>query len=188
MENFGLNPRVRGKYPILENDIVKYKFYDEEIRDSIYVPVASFITAYARKDIIESSEKIREYSLKKYGKDLYIYSDTDSIHCLLNEDDIEELKNTMDIDDYILGAWKLESKFKRGKFLRQKCYIEENEENKLQTTIAGLPKKLGKYITFNNFVEGFSILADDDEYEHKLRFKHVKGGVLLVDTDFTIKR
>lgn len=93
----------------------------------------------------------------------------------------------MDIDDYILGYWKLESKFKRGKFLRQKCYIEENEENEIQTTIAGLPKKLGKYITFNNFVEGFSILADDDEYEHKLRFKHVKGGVLLVDTDFTIK-
>lgn len=184
---FGLNPRVRGKYPILEDDIVKYKFYDEEIRDSIYVPVASFITAYARKDIIESSEKIREYSLKKYGKDFYIYSDTDSIHCLLNEDDIEELKSTMDIDDYILGYWKLESKFKRGKFLRQKCYIEENEENEIQTTIAGLPKKLGKYITFNNFVEGFSILADDDEYEHKLRFKHVKGGVLLVDTDFTIK-
>ena len=185
---FGLNPRVRGKYPILENDVVKYKFYDEEIRDSIYVPVASFITAYARKDIIESSEKIREYSLKKYEKDLYIYSDTDSIHCLLNEDDIEELKSTMDIDDYILGYWKLESKFKRGKFLRQKCYIEENEENEIQTTIAGLPKKLGKYITFNNFVEGFSILADDDdEYEHKLRFKHVKGGVLLVDTDFTIK-
>ena len=184
---FGLNPRVRGKYPILEDDVVKYKFYDEEIRDSIYVPVASFITAYARKDIIESSEKIREYSLKKYEKDFYIYSDTDSIHCLLNEDDIEELKNTMDIDDYILGYWKLESKFKRGKFLRQKCYIEENEENEIQTTIAGLPKKLGKYITFNNFVEGFSILADDDEYEHKLRFKHVKGGVLLVDTDFTIK-
>ena len=32
----------------------------------------------------------------------------------------------------------------------------------------------GKYINFNNFVEGFQILADDDEFEHKLRFKHVK--------------
>ena len=31
------------------------------------------------------------------------------------------------------------------------------------------------------------ILADDESREHKLRFKHVKGGVLLVDTDFTIK-
>lgn len=172
---FGLNPRVRGKFPTLdETNVIKYRFYDEEIRDSIYVPVASFITAYARKDIIESSEKIREYSTKKYGKDLYIYSDTDSIHCLLNETDVEELKSTMDIDDYLLGFWKLESKFRRGKFLRQKCYIEENELCEIQTTVAGLPKKLGKYINFNNFVEGFQILADDDEFEHKLRFKHVK--------------
>ena len=49
-----------------------------------------FITAYARKKTIETSQKIKEYSIKKYGKDLYIYSDTDSIHTLLN---IEELKN-----------------------------------------------------------------------------------------------
>ena len=90
------------------------------------------------------------------------------------------------IDDYKLGYWKLESTFKRGKYIRQKCYIEEDEEDKINTTIAGLPKKLGKYITFDNFKEGFEILADDEK-EHKLRFKHVKGGVLLVDTDFTIK-
>jgi hypothetical protein len=39
----------------------------------------------------------------------------------------EELKSFVDIDDYILGYWKLESKFERGKFLRQKAYVEENE-------------------------------------------------------------
>lgn len=197
MENFGLNPKVRGKFPYLDDEgIVKYKYYDEEIRDSIYVPVASFITSYARYDIIKSSEAIREYSLKKYGKDYYIYSDTDSIHCLLeaekDENDNYILKNDkelykmLDIDDYKLGAWKIESTFKRGKYLRQKCYIEEDDE-KINTTIAGLPKKLGKYVNFDNFNEGFSILATEDK-DHKLRFKHVKGGVLLVDTDFTIKK
>lgn len=40
------------------------------------------------------------------------------------------------------GYWKLESTFKRGKYIRQKCYIEEDEEQKINTTIAGLPKKL----------------------------------------------
>ena len=30
-------------------------------------------------------------------------------------------------------------------------------------------------------------MANEKDKEHKLRFKHVKGGVLLVDTDFTIK-
>ena len=46
---FGLNPDVRSKYPYLNEDgIVKYALYDAEIRDSIYIPVASFITSYAR--------------------------------------------------------------------------------------------------------------------------------------------
>lgn len=37
-----------------------------------------------------------DYSIKKYGKNLYIYSDTDSIHCLLSK---EELKQFCEIDD-----------------------------------------------------------------------------------------
>ena len=49
---FGLNPDVRSKYPYLNEDgIVKYALYDAEIRDSIYIPVASFITSYARYKI-----------------------------------------------------------------------------------------------------------------------------------------
>lgn len=182
---FGLNPKVRGKYPYLnDEDVVKYKFYDEEIRDSIYIPLASFITSYARNKTIRTSQAIKDYTLNKYGKDYYIYSDTDSIHLLEMED--EELKQFVDIDDYRLGAWKIESRFTRGKFLRQKCYIEEFDE-KLNVTVAGLPKKLGKYVTFENFKKGFTIKADENVSDHKLTFKHVKGGVLLVNTDFSIK-
>lgn len=183
---FGLNPNVQGKYPYLdENDSVRYKITPREIRDSIYCPVASFITAYSRYDIITSSQKIRDYSIEKYGRDFYIYSDTDSIHCLKLSD--EELKSIINIDDYILGYYKVESTAKRGLYIRQKCYIEEGYDGKLNTTIAGLPKKLGKYINFNNFKKGFSITKEETEKEHKLAFKHVKGGVVLVDTDFSIK-
>ena len=64
--------------------------------------------------------------------------------------------------------------------------IEENDE-KVNVTIAGLPKKLGKYINFDNFKNGLTITKEDEDKEHKLTFKHVPGGVLLVDTDFTIK-
>ena len=71
---FGLNPNVRGKYPYLDNDVVRYALYDKEIRKPIYLPVASFVTSYARYDIIKSSEAIREYSMKKYGYDCYVYS------------------------------------------------------------------------------------------------------------------
>ena len=182
---FGLNPRVQGKYPYLDEEgIVKYKLYPQEIRDSIYLPVATFVTSYARRKTILTSQAIKDYTLVTYNKDYYIYSDTDSIHLLyLNED---ELKQFVDIDDYRLGAWKIESRFTRGKYIRQKCYVEEYDD-KLNVTVAGLPKKLGKYINFDNFERGLELLESDSEIEHKLTFKHVKGGVLLVDTDFTIK-
>lgn len=182
---FAKNPITRSKYPYLEDDIVKYKCNETEISKSLYIPTGTFITSYARRKTIETSQKIRDYTLEKYGIDYYIYSDTDSIHML--ELDSEELNKFIDIDDYILGYWKLESKFKKGKFIRQKCYIEESYDNEINVTVAGLPKKLGKYINFDNFKEGFNILTNDIEKEHKLKYKHVKGGVLLVDTDFTIK-
>ena len=187
---FGLNPNVRGKYPYLTEDgVVKYMMYPKETRDSIYIPVASFITSYARRKTITTSQSIKEYTLNKYGKDYYIYSDTDSIH-LLNIDE-NELNGFVDVDDYRLGAWKLESKFKRGKYLRQKCYIELGYDDKLNVTIAGLPKKLAPLINFDNFKIGFTTenmnKKDIEKVGKKLTFKHVKGGVLLVDTDFTIK-
>ena len=111
--------------------------------------------------------------------------DTDSIHLLKMSE--EELKQFVDIDEYRLGAWKIESTFKRGKYIRQKCYIEESEEEGLNVTVAGLPKKLGRFINFENFENGLTLLASDNDIDHKLTFKHVNGGVLLVDTDFTIK-
>ena len=121
--------------------------------------------------------------MNKYGFDLYVYSDTDSIHCLFEND--EELKNIIEIDDYKLGAWKLESTFKKGKYLRQKCYIEESFDDIMNVTVAGLPKKLGKLVNFENFKIGFT--TEDLIGDKKLTYKHVKGGVMLVETDFTIK-
>lgn len=63
-----------------------------------------FTTAYAREKTIRTSQAIKDYSLKKYGIDLYCYSDTDSVHCLLP---IEELKQFCEIDDVKLGAWRI---------------------------------------------------------------------------------
>lgn len=181
----GLNPNVRSKYPYLNEDgIVKYGLYDPEIRKPIYLPCATFITSLARKKTIETSQKIKDYSIKKYGKDLYVYSDTDSIHCLFPDD--TELKDIIEIDDYKLGAWKEESKYIRGKYIRQKCYIELGLDNKLNVTIAGLPKDLGSLINFDNFNIGFTT-ENLNTTTKKLTYKHVKGGVLLVDTEFTIK-
>ena len=195
---FGLNPNVQGKYPTLTDEgIIKYKMYDPEIRDSIYIPVATFITSYARRKTITTSQSIREYSLKKYGEDKYVYSDTDSIHCTFNSfidekgdvrlyDENKDLYDLIDIDDYKLGAWKVESRYQKGKYIRQKCYIEQDFDEKMNVTVAGLPKKLGKLINFDNFNIGFTT-ENLDKNLKKLTYKHVKGGVMLVDTEFSIK-
>lgn len=182
---FGLNPLSRTKRPFLLDGVLKFALNDMEERKPVYVAMAAFITAYARRDIIESSELIREYSLKHYGFDAYVYSDTDSIHCLMKLPDLRAMRKELDIDDYKLGAWKIESSFCRAKFLRQKCYIEEGEDG-LNVTVAGLPKRLGKYVNFENFEIGFTTEGMQID-EHKLSYKQVKGGVLLIDTDFTIK-
>lgn len=184
---FGLNGNSRKKYPFLAPDnSVKYMMGEMEQRKTIYIPIASFITSYARAYIIRSWQKISEYSLTKYGFDAVVYADTDSLHCLLSPDDVAELSKTLEIDDYKLGAWKLESTFKKGKYLRQKCYIEQDSDDKINVTVAGLPKRMGKYITFDNFKIGFSTIGMQVD-NPKLSYKHVDGGVLLVETDFSIK-
>lgn len=187
---FGTNPRGAKQMPVLTEDGVEYEFLPEEVRKSVYVALASFVTSYGRKMIIEKSQAVRDWSLKNKGFDAYCYSDTDSLHGFLNDDDLEQLKDILDIDDYRLGALKKESEFIRGKYLRQKCYIEEWKDGTMNVTIAGLPKKLSHVINFDNFKPGFTTADLPDEIigegGRKLTYKHVKGGVILVDTDFTI--
>lgn len=114
--------------------------------------------------------------MEKYGIDKYCYSDTDSIHTLLSED---ELKQFCDIDDFRLGAWKVENKFDKAKFIRQKCYLEFFEDE-MKITCAGMPERCYSQVTFENFKTGLTVGG-------KLTFSHVKGGVILKETDFTIK-
>lgn len=176
---FGLNPNIRSKYPVLQdNGILTYAFYEKETRDPIYIPVAAFITSYARLKTISTSQKIKEYSINNLGEDLYVYSDTDSIHTLIRDENI--LKQFVDIDDYRLGAWKLESTFVKGRYLRAKSYIELSEDNKLNCTVAGLPKNLSHMVDFDNFNVGTSIFGKNMPV-------HVKGGVVLVPDYFTIR-
>lgn len=174
---FATSLDVQSKIPELgEDDIIHYHLSEKETKEGIYLPIGAFITAYAREKTIRTSQAIKDYSLKKYGKDLYCYSDTDSIHTLLP---IEELKLFCDIDPVRLGAWKHEGHFTKAKFVRQKCYLEEIDGN-INITCAGLPKNCYSQVKWEKFKEGFTASG-------KLTFKHVKGGVILVETDFTIK-
>lgn len=173
---FGLNPQCRSKSPYLKDGIVRYKMNDVETRDGIYIPMAAFVTAYARNKTIRTSQTIKDYSASKYGKDMYLYSDTDSIHTTLPK---EELLKICDIDDYRLGAWKIENEFCRAKFLRQKTYVEEID-GKLKITCAGLPQNCYTQVNFDNFNKDLTVNG-------KLTYKYVRGGVKLIETTFKIK-
>ena len=179
---FATSLDVQSKIPYIENGELRYRLSDKSTKKGVYLPMGAFITAYARDKTIRTSQAIKTYSINKYGVDKYCYSDTDSIHTTLS---IEELTKFCDIDDIRLGAWKHESHFRRAKFIRQKTYIEDiynPDKNiyEIKITCAGLPKTCYDKVTWENFKIGLTVPG-------KLIPKHVKGGINLVETDFTIK-
>lgn len=187
---FATSPYVRSAIPYLgEDGVVHYHKTEYEERDSIYVPIGAFITAIARNKTIRSAQSVY---------DRYLYSDTDSIH--IRGTDIPDC---LEVDDYKLGAWKCESKFERARFIRQKCYIEdeiiteeeynskmlefpyrcrksENGYRFMKVTVAGLPAGGYKYVTWDNFRGGA-------KYGGKLQPKRVAGGTVLNPTTYEIK-
>lgn len=202
---FALNPNVQSKIPFYDNGIIRYSKGAKETRAPIYIPVGTFITAWARYKTITSAQKVYH---------MFAYADTDSLHLDLklpkelsemSNDELEKL-TTADLqkygvpipDDFVvdpvaLGAWKIESRFTRARFLRQKSYIEDwntpdtwNDPERynpdlLNITCAGMPQQCYQYVTWENFHEGAT-------YKGKLQPQHVPGGIVLKEIDFTIKK
>lgn len=183
---FGTDTNIKSKIPYMgEDGVIHLRDGEVEIIDGVYVAMASFITSYARLKTISAAQTIMDNYNSGKSKIEFIYADTDSLHCVSHDFSLPE---GLDIDDTKLGAWKFESKFIKGKYLRQKCYIElgtedvlnENPEYELNVTVAGMPIECHKYVTFNNFKIGSS-------YAGKKQPKRIEGGVVLAHIDFTIK-
>lgn len=183
---FASNPDVTGKYPYLKEDgSTGLRLKDKEFKDPVYTPMGTFITAWARHTCISTAQKCF---------DRIIYCDTDSIH-LTGLDFPDAILDVIDKDK--LGYWKYEGAFKRGKYLRQKTYyhvyyakkesdgkLKQCDENEATDEIhsvkcAGMPDKVKSNVTYDTFKIGFSSYG-------KLLPKHVFGGVVLVDTAFSI--
>lgn len=195
---FGSNPKRRSKKPVYnaEEKRVTYeiirtmctnadgspqigadgkpRYVDFELVKPVYIPVAVFITAWARYTTISAAQKIHFDSITKTGKSRFCYADTDSLHIIGTE-----IPEGLDVDAYRLGAWKCESHFTRAKFLQAKRYVEEID-GELKVTCAGLPADSHKYVTFENFEYGA-------EYGGKLVPKTVEGGVILTETTYKLK-
>ncbi len=184
---FGSSVTRRSKAPYVGADgVVKYKDTEPVQKDGVYLPMASFITSYARRRMITTLQRASDDYRTGKSKIRPCYCDTDSLHCISEDGTLPEW---LDVDRNRLGAWKFESKFKRGKFLRPKCYIEESTEDvynpdpeyKLKITVAGMPKECYDQVNFRNFKIGAT-------YKGKKMPQRVKGGVILRSIDFTIKR
>lgn len=209
---FALSPKVANKYPYYEDGRIKYRIPREpetkkiayDMRDPIYIPVGTFVTSWSRFKTISSAQKV---------KDIFLYADTDSLHLKLDlppelrkmsdkelgnltTKDLQKyglpLPDDFEVDPVALGAWKIESRFTRARYVRQKCYLEdanppenwgtENyDKDLLKITCAGMPKHCYPYVTWENFHEGAT-------YKGKLLPDHVKGGIVLKEVDFTIIR
>jgi len=184
---FATNPDITGKIPYLKDDgSLGFKMGDEEFKEPVYTPMGVFITSYARELTIRTAQSCY---------DRIIYCDTDSIH-LTGTNIPDSIKHLIHDDN--LGMWQHESTFKRAKYIRQKTYIQELYERqntkgkwigagktnyeRLKTSVkcAGMPDNVKKLVTFDNFEIGFSAPG-------KLVPKQVDGGVVLVDSIFTIK-
>lgn len=157
--------RMPALYDEDDGEIVHYPVLDPEERKTVYLPVGVFITSYARAKTVRAAQANYER---------FLYADTDSIHLVGTE------PGNIEIDDVELGKWKCEGRFKRARFLRAKCYMEEYENGKT-IHVAGMPKMLHEQVTFENFALGAV-------YKGKLYQKRVKGGIVLVPGDVELKR
>lgn len=178
---FGQKIKTTSKIPFLEDERVKYKDSQPDERDPVYIPVATFVTAYARKYLIETA--------MKFG-DRYLYSDTDSIKALG-----EDIPDGILIDSKKLGYWDVEEHFNRAIFIRPKTYATEHD-GKYNYKCAGMTDGLKAVMRFDDFRVGFTTdktkdpNVDErytDEAIQKLVPRIVPGGVILEPRPFTIR-
>lgn len=177
---FGSRLFGKSKIPYFDENLnkVRYRISKEEKRKGGYLPVATFITSYCRDKIVRAAETCG---------DRFIYADTDSVH-------IKGLEpvNGLDVDNFRLGAFKKESEFIRGKFIRQKTYLEvyqDGDDEKINLKCCGMPSDLKDSITEETFYAGAKYDSTlNPEFAPKLMPKVVPGGVILEETTFQIKK
>lgn len=162
---FGVRPTAAGKRPYLDdNGVLHFERTPEEERPMVYIPIAVFVTAYARSRLMHAAQA---------NYDTFAYCDTDSLHLLGGE------VRGVEVHDSDLGAWKIEGHFTRAIYRRAKCYAE-TMDGAFTVHIAGVPENLRPQVTYDHLLHG-------GELHGKLVPRQVPGGVRLVETTFTIK-
>lgn len=162
---FATNPRATQKKPQLDSDeYVHYTLEEPELREPVYTAMGAFITAYARDKTIRAAQKVY---------DRFIYADTDSLSLIGYE-----VPDILDVHPTKLGSWAHEGEFTDSKFIRAKTYMK-TVDGVVKVTCAGMPDNVKESVTYYNFHSGAT-------FNGKLMPRRCVGGVVLVDTTFTI--
>lgn len=169
---FGSSPKNVAKIPYLDEEgALRFRTEEKEDRPTVYVPMASFITAYARRLIVNTAQSLWKY---------FCYCDTDSVHLAFLPEDID-LNDYMEITekpDEVVGTWGFEANFTQATFYRAKTY-KELIDGKNEVKCAGLSASALENVEYNDFEMGVVF--------EQLKSRQVKGGVELYLAPFEIK-
>lgn len=180
--SFALNPRY-DKVDVVMKEDMTLKFNTAlDIGKPRYMVMATFITAWARKKIVEAIEANYEN---------WVYSDTDSMWLIADSKGIVVGDNP---GDWEYETWDDSKKpYPYGKFLRPKTYVLADENMKvykkydkfgrLQSSItcAGMPDIVKETLEYEDMYPGNS-------FEGKLQSTRVRGGRCLIERNYTLKK
>lgn len=188
-----------------EDESLGYKVVLEDNKEPIYIACGSAITSYSRNFTIRAAQA------NFHGADQrgFKYADTDSIHCDLEPSEIKGIR----VSDKAFCCWKLESQWDTAKFIRQKTYVEHVTHEDLKPVekpyynikCAGMPDSCKDLLLismgekeanekqkekYKDFLSKKRTLDDFDiglKIPSKLKPKDIKGGVILVEEDYTMR-
>lgn len=169
---FGSNVMRRKKVPKLVDDKIKYDLSEEEEGKHYYLPVAIAITSYAHR--------LLDDAIHETGLDKFVYCDTDSVHTLGTLPDEW-------VDSKELGKFKLEAVESKSKYVRQKCYVYEDDDG-ITITCAGMPEDQKEGVIQQAGSAIWHLFDVGMKVGGKLMPLRVKGGTILHETTFEIKQ
>lgn len=184
---FGSSPENVIKRPSLtEGGVLTFEAIQGAPRNLVYLPVAVWTTAYARKALFDAIDANR-------GR--FIYCDTDSMHLLGTQDPAG-----IALHDSHFCAWKVEGDFLKARHLHAKAYMWYFHKSKSPTynwqcVCAGATENIRRGMAWEDFYEGYrnyDVLPNGEKVIRpgmgKMRPERVPGGVILKDGFWSIKR
>ena len=207
---FSTSPDSSYKIPVLnDKGIVTLENVYARDKETVYIPIGSAITSYAKRFTIQAAQKNFER---------FCYADTDSIHCIGTADELIDVP----VHPTEFNHWKIEATWDKAYFVRQKTYIEHVVEEDLvpindpyyNIKCAGMPEHCKELfaagLTGTDFDEKAKEKLTEDEKKFlydkdgnlkprtlddfnvglcipgKLMPRRVDGGIVLTETEFTM--